>query len=213
MNRAAVLMSAMVLAACTDPGETEVPQPQMPIGPISALQVGDLLSPDAGGKDGNLFVTAEPERCSGVARESEPPFLKASEAVADDGGHWVTAGSGDTKVYVEEMVAVYRADFDPRAALAAARGTVTASRGTTVTVTSARGGTYLFDVVPAAQADPATTVLWSLRSPGWDCDNALVAMQNVAVEITGCGERGGFDIAAAAEEAVERITTLANTNA
>ncbi|PRC52728.1 sensor domain-containing protein, partial [Mycobacterium sp. ITM-2017-0098] len=82
--------------------------------PITTLQVVDLLSPKVIGEDGNLFVVAEPERCSGLAREVDPPVIEAHRPLATDGGHWT---SEDGQFYVEEMVAVYRSEFDPGAAL------------------------------------------------------------------------------------------------
>jgi hypothetical protein len=212
LNRAAVAALAIILAGCTRTVDSAVAKPQPAVAPIAAAQVSDLLSPDATGKDGNLFVTADPAQCSGVARESDPPFLQAYHPVATDGASWVSTAPGGAAVYVMEMVAVYRSDFDPGAALTGARAQVEACRETTVTVTSARGRTYLFQVLPTTPPQPGDTMLWSLRSKGWDCDNALVAAQNAAVEITGCGELGGFDIAAAAQQAVKRIAAAANTN-
>ena len=203
----------LLLSACTREVANPQAKPQPPAAPISALQVGDLLSPDVPDKDGNLFVTAAPEQCTGVARESEPPFIDSHGPVASDGGHWATTGAGGAEVYVAEMVAVFPADFDARDALAAARETIESCHGTQVTVTSMKGRTYLFDVLPPAQPDPENTVAWSLRSHGWDCDNAFIAAHNAAIEITGCGTAGGFDIAAAAQGAAKRIENLANTTA
>ncbi len=58
------------------PGRSTTRRPgPPPVGPISPLQVGDLLSPEIFNKEGNLFATVEPERCAGVAREVDPPFI------------------------------------------------------------------------------------------------------------------------------------------
>ena len=51
-----------------------------------------------------------PNRCSGLAREVDPPFIDAHRPLATDGGHWTTE---DGRCLLEEMVAVYRFDFDP----------------------------------------------------------------------------------------------------
>ena len=52
-----------------------------------------------------------------------------------------------------------------------------------------------------------------LQASDWRCDNAFVAARNAAIEITGCGATGGFDVASAANDALERIEKLANTTA
>jgi len=203
-------VAAVMAIGCTRTVEDATPTPAALAAPITALQVVDLLSPKVRGEDGNLFVTAEPESCSGLAREVDPPFIDAHHPLATDGGHWTTE---DGAVYVEEMVAVYRFDFDPAAALADARATIESCRGTPLTVTTMGERTYLFDVLPAAGGGPQGSVVWSLRAVDWNCDNTFVAAHNAAIEITACGAAGGFDVAALAEVALRRIDALANTTA
>ena len=116
--------------------DTPQPQPEPPVAPISALQVGDLLSPSVQDKDGNLFVTVEPDDCSGVAREVDPPFIFDLDPAATDGGHWVADDGRD--VFIEEMVGVYPADFDPKEALAEAMRTIESCRDIPFTVTTMR---------------------------------------------------------------------------
>ncbi|MCV7151971.1 sensor domain-containing protein [Mycobacterium pyrenivorans] len=203
-------VAVVVATGCTQTVEDATPTPAALAAPITALQVVDLLSPKVLGEDGNLFVTAEPESCSGLAREVDPPFIDAHHPLATDGGHWTTA---DGAVYVEEMVAVYRFDFDPAAALADARAAIESCRGTQLTVTTMGERTYLFDVLPPAGGGPQGSVVWSLRAVDWNCDNTFVAAHNAAIEITACGAAGGFDVAALAEDALRRIDALANTTA
>ncbi|MGB3354394.1 MAG: sensor domain-containing protein [Mycobacterium sp.] len=196
-----------MVGGCTRHLDDATPTPAALAAPITALQVVDLLSPEVLGEDGNLFVTAEPVRCSGLAQEVDPPFLDAHRPLATDGGHWTT---DDGAVFVEEMVAVYRFDFDPAAALADARRTIDTCRGTPLTVTTMQDRTYLFDVGDAGES-PQRSVVWTLRAADWNCDNTLVAAHNAAIEITACGAAGGFDVAALAEDALARIDMLANT--
>ena len=66
---------ALVVVGCTRSIEDPQARPAAPVGPVSPLQVGDLLSPDVVTKDGNLFAEVEPARCAGVAREVDPPFI------------------------------------------------------------------------------------------------------------------------------------------
>lgn len=206
----AVVMGTAMATGCTRTVEDATPTPAALAAPITALQVVDLLSPKVRGEDGNLFVAAEPDSCSGLAREVDPPFIDAHHPLATDGGHWTT---DDGAVFVEEMVAVYRFDFDPAAALADARTTIESCRGTPLTVTSMSERTYQFDVLPLAGGGPQGSVVWSLRAADWNCDNTFVAAHNAAIEITACGAVGGFDVAALAEDALRRIDTLANTTA
>ncbi|BBX70246.1 sensor domain-containing protein [Mycolicibacterium psychrotolerans] len=207
----AAATAAIVLATgCTRQIDDARPQPAALAAPITVLQVGDLLSPAVKREEGNLFTTAEPPQCAGPAREVDPPFIAAGRPLATDGGHWT---SDDGAVFVEEMVAVYRSDFDPAAALKTVVDTVRSCRGTRVTVTTMSGHTYVFDVAPSAGEAPPDSALWSLRAADWNCDNAFVAAYNAAVEITACGAGGGRDTAALAEQARRRIEALANTTA
>ncbi|MGB3234135.1 MAG: sensor domain-containing protein [Mycobacterium sp.] len=208
----AVIGVLVAVGGCTRSVQEATPRPAPVAAPISELQVADLLSPQVAGEDGNLFVTAEPERCSGLAQEVDPPFLDSHRPLATDGGHWTT---DDASVFVEEMVAVYRFDSDPAAALDEVRQTVEDCRDTPLTVTTMtmQGRTYVFEVRAAAADSPQSSVLWSLRAADWNCDNTFVAAHNAAVEITTCGSVGGFDVAGLAVEALERINALANTTA
>lgn len=206
---AAVLvgLTVTILSGCTRTIENSVPTPGTVAAPITTLQVGDLLSSKVLREEGNLFVTAEPERCSGLAQEVDPPFLEAHQPLATDGGHWRT---DDGATYVEEMVAVYRFDFDPTNALEAVRQAIESCRDTALTVTTMRGRVHTFAVSPAAREGPQGSIGWSLRSTDWNCDNTFVAAHNAAIEITVCGAAGGFDVATLAEDALERIDALAN---
>ena len=207
---AALGVIATLVGGCTRTVDDATPRTASLAAPITAIQVVDLLSPDVRGEDGNLFVTAEPESCSGVAREVDPPFLDAHHPLATDGGHWTTE---DGAVFVEEMVAVYRFDFDPAAALDDVRKAIETCRDTTLTVTTMRGRTYAFAVLPPAGDSPQGSVVWSLHAVDWNCDNTFVAAHNAAVEITACGATGGFDVTSLAQDALKRIEALANTAA
>lgn len=207
---AAVLL--LVVAGCTRSIDNPQARPASQVGPVSPLQVGDLLSPETFNKDGNLFATVEPERCAGVAREVDPPFIVDHHPVARDGGHWSTDVGGVDAV-VEEMVAVMPSDFSARDALTAARGTIDACRNTPVTVTTMYGRTYTFSVAESVQAAPEGAVLWSLRAADWNCDNVFVAAHNAAIEMTSCGGAGGIDTTAAAADALKRIEALVDNKA
>lgn len=207
---AGAIAATVLLAACTRTVDDPTPRPETLAAPISTLQVADLLSPKVEDGEGNLFVSVDPERCSGLAREVDPPFLDALRPMATDGGHWTTP---DAAVYVEEMVAVYRFDFDAAAALQSARDVIESCRDTPLSVTAMQGRTYVFTAAPGTGRVPEATVLWALRAPDWNCDNAFVAAHNAAIEITACGAAGGFDTASLAEEARRRIEALANTTA
>jgi PknH-like extracellular domain len=199
-----------LLAGCTRHVDNPQARPASLAAPITTLQVVDLLSPKVLGEDGNLFAVAEPERCSGLAREVDPPFIDVHRPLATDGGHWT---SDDGQFYVEEMVAVYRSDFDPAGALNLVRQAVDDCRGSVLTVTTMQDRTYEFDVQPASAEGPDGSVLWSLRAVDWNCDNLFVAAFNAAVEITTCGSLPGYDVVGLAEEALQRINALANTTA
>ncbi len=207
---AAVLVLAV--AGCTRAIDDPQARPAPQVGPISPLQVGDLLSPEIFNKDGNLFATVEPERCAGVAREVDPPFIVDHDPEARDGGHWST-DVGGIEAVVEEMVAVMPSDFSAQDALTAARGTIDACRDTPITVTTMYGRTYTFRLAAAEQAAPEGAVLWSLRAADWNCDNLFVAAHNAAIETTSCGAAGGVDVATAAEDALKRIEALVDNKA
>lgn len=209
---AVALVLVLAVAGCTRSVDTPQARPAPPVGPISPLQVGDLLSPEIFNKDGNLFATVEPERCAGVAREVDPPFIVEHAPEARDGGHWST-DVGGVEAVVEEMVAVMPSDFSARDALTAARGTIEACRDTAVTVTTMYGRTYTFRVAASAPDAPEGAVLWSLRAAEWNCDNLFVAAYNAAIEMTSCGAAGGIDVVTAAEEALARIDALVDTKA
>jgi len=206
---AAGLVVALVVG-CTRNVDDATPTRAALAAPITEIQVVDLLSPKVHGEDGNLFVTADPESCSGLAREVDPPFIDVHRPLATDGGHWTT---DDGTVFLEEVVAVYRFDFDPGAALDEVRKAVEICRGTALTVTTMLGRTYVFEVLAGTGDSPPGSVVWSLRAVDWNCDNTFVAAHNAAIEITACGAAGGFDVAALAEEALQRIEALANTTA
>lgn len=198
-----------LLCGCTRHVDDPRGTPESMAAPITTQQVVDLLSPAVIGEDGNLFVVAEPARCAGLAREVDPPFLDEGRPLATDGGHWTT---DDGQFFIEEMVAVYRWDFDPAGALDSVRAAIADCDGDTVTVTTMQERTYEFTVQPAA-AGPEGSVLWSLRAVDWNCDNLFVAAHNAAVEITTCGTNPGFDVPGLAADALERIERLANTTA
>ena len=199
-----------LLAGCTRTVDDPQARPASLAAPISTLQVVDLLSPKVIGEEGNLFAVAEPERCSALGREVDPPLIETQRPLATDGGHWT---SEDGQYYIEEMVAVYRSDFDSVAALDSARDLIAQCSGSPLTVTTMQDRTYAFTVHPAAATGPDGSTLWSLRAIDWNCDNLFVAAFNAAIEITTCGAAPGFDVVGLAEDALERITTLANTTA
>ncbi len=211
-KRALAVVLVLAVAGCTRSVDTPQARPAPQVGPISPLQVGDLLSPEIFNKDGNLFATVEPERCAGVAREVDPPFIVEHAPEARDGGHWST-DVGGIEAVVEEMVAVMPSDFSARDALTAARGTIEACRDTAVTVTTMYGRTYTFRLADAPADPPEGAVLWSLRAAEWNCDNLFVAAHNAAIEMTSCGAAGGIDVTTAAEDALKRIEALVDNKA
>ncbi|MCV7282537.1 sensor domain-containing protein [Mycolicibacterium flavescens] len=207
-----VAVLALSAAACTRVVDSPAPQAEPPVAPITAGQIGDLLSPKVDKTDGNLFVTVEPPDCAGVAREVDPPFIADYHPAAYDGGHWMTDISG-REVYVEEMVGVYRSDYNAKDALAQAKSTIESCRGRTFWVTSMAEREYAFQLLPAIESSAPEIVLWSFSGDNWACDSAFVAAYNAAIEISTCGPANGYDVATLAEEALERIRTLANTAA
>ena len=179
--------------------------------PITVLQVPDLLSPSVQDKDGNQFITVEPEECRGTALEVDPPLIFDLDPAATDGGHWVS--DDGRHVVVDEAVGVYHATFDARGALAEAKRTIESCRGIPFTVTDMRGRTYAFELLPQVNSGSPDIVLWSFYSDGWSCDNAFVAAHNAAVRISTCGPSNGYDVLSLAQDALERIEKLANTTA
>ncbi len=206
-KRSLTVILAFVLGGCTQVVDTPKPLPEPPVAPITALQVADLLSPSVQNRDGNLFTTVEPLGCSGVAREVDPPFIVNFDPAATDGGHWA---AGDGEVYVEEMVGVYPANFDAKAALAEATRTVESCRNASFAVTTMRGGAYVFRLLPQVDSGSPDIVAWSYSGVDWACDSAFVAAHNAAVEISTCGPVNGFDVLSLARDALKRIDALAN---
>jgi hypothetical protein len=210
-RRGLALVLGLLLAGCTHEVETPQPRRERPVAPIAALQAGDLLSPGTQDKDGNLFITVEPEDCSGIAREVDPPFIFGHAPVATDGGHTVVAGNPE--VYIEEMIGVYHADFDAPGALVDAQRSIEACGNRQFTVTSMRGRKYLFHLLPQRNPDSPNIVLWSFKGDDWACDNAFVAAHNAAIGIATCASVGGYDVLSLARGALTRIEKLANTTA
>ncbi|MEO3758314.1 sensor domain-containing protein [Mycobacterium sp. B14F4] len=210
--RLAWVVFALVVTGCARVVDGPPPKAQPPVAPITAGQAVDLLSPDVIGEDGNLFVTVEPEQCAGVAREVDPPFISDHAPAATDGGHWRGEYDG-REMYVEEMVGVYRADFDAQDALAHARQSIESCRGTPFSVRSMAERKYLFELLPPVESGSPDIVLWSFRGDDWACDSAYVAAHNAAIEISTCGPANGYDVDKLAPDALKRIQALANTTA
>jgi hypothetical protein len=210
-KRGLALLLGFVLGGCTQVVDSPQPQPEPPVAPITALQVVDLLSPSVQDKDGNLFVTVEPEDCSGMAREVDPPLIFDLDPAATDGGHWVSDDGG--QVVIDEAAGVYHGDFDPKEALAEATRTIEACRDVPFSVTDMRGREYHFRLLPPVNSGSPDIVLWSFKSEGWACDNAFVAAHNAAVRISTCAKVNGYDVLTLARDALKRIEKLANTKA
>jgi hypothetical protein len=208
-KQALVFGLCVALVGCTRVVDPPQALPGVPVAPIPAGQVADLLSKNVEEQDGNLFVAVEPARCSGVAQEVDAPFIFDHNPAAHDGGHWVQPGS--PQVHVEEIVGVFRANFDARKALADARRTLESCQGVTFTVTSMTDRSYDFQLLPPRDSGSPDIVLWSFTSRDWACDNAFVAAHNAAIEITTCAEVNGYDVTTLADEALKRIEALANT--
>ena len=206
---AVALLLGFVLCACTR--EVEPPQPPsaQPVAPISVLQVGDLLSGNVQDRDGNLFVTVEPQECRPHALEVDPPLIFDLDPAATDGGHWVT----DDGVVIDETAGVYRANFDPKRALAETKRTIEACRDVPFTITDMRGREYHFRLLPQLNSGSPDIVLWSFTASDWACDNAYVAAHNAAVRISTCARVNGYDVLSLAQEALKRIEKLVNTTA
>ena len=101
----------------------------------------------------------------------------------------------------------------PKDALAQAKRAIEACRGTTFRVISMAGREYAFQLLPPVESGSPEILLWSFKGDGWACDSAFVAAHNAAVEISTCGPANGYDVRALAEDALDRIETLANTTA
>ena len=210
-KRAAAFVLVFAASGCTQVVDAP-PKPGAPVAPITAGQVNDLLSPKVEKYDGNLFSTVEPEKCTGVAREVDPPFLSDLDPAAHSGGHWMVEDVG-RQVYIEEMVGVYRADYDAKNALAQAKRTLESCEKVPFTVTDMKGRTYDFTLEPLTTSGSPNILLWSFRASDWACDSTFVAAHNAAIEISTCGAVGGYPVHTLATEALNRIETLANTTA
>jgi hypothetical protein len=206
---AAALLLGFVLAGCTREVETPQPRAEQPVAPIAALQVEDLLSSNVQDRDGNLFITVEPQECSAHALEVDPPLIFDLKPAATDGGHWVT----DEGVVIDETAGVYHANFDSRRALEETERTIETCRDVPFTITDMRGREYHFTLLPQVDSGSPDIVLWSFQAPDWACDNAFVAAHNAAVRISTCARVNGYDVLSLAQDALKRIDKLANTTA
>jgi hypothetical protein len=210
LRRATASLLISLLAGCTHVVDTPQPRPEPPVAPITALQVVDLLSPNVEDKDGNLFITVEPQECSGMALEVDPPLIFDLDPAATDGGHWVSEAS---YVVIDEAAGVYHADFDPNHAIAEAKRTIESCRDIPFTVTDMRGRDYHFGLLPEVDSGSPDIVLWSFRADDWACDNAFIAAHNAAIRISTCAQVNGYDVLSLARDALKRIDKLANTTA
>ena len=68
--------------------------------PITPTQAHDLLSQNAQPGEGYVIDRVEPQRCSGVALEVNPPFIASPGPLATGGGHWTTSVGGE--VFLED---------------------------------------------------------------------------------------------------------------
>lgn len=215
-GRVAPLVVCLVLTGCTRVIDDARPRADVPVGPIPVTQVLDLVSPDGRTRtdsDADLFITVEPERCAGLSREVEPPFIVDGRPAAQSGAVWdvpeEVGGAG-----IVELVGVYPTTFDAAAAITTVRRTIDSCRGTVLSVRGTDGSSLDFEVLPPVESGSADIVLWSMNaSSGWACDNAFTAAFNAAIEITTCNVANGFDVLAMAKSARERIEALANTTA
>jgi hypothetical protein len=208
-KRVLVLLLSVFLGGCTQTIDTPQPRPAPTVAPITALQVGDLLSSKVQDRDGNLFVSVEPQECRPHALEVDPPLIFDLDPAATDGGHWVT----DDGVVIDETAGVYRANFDPKRALAETKRTIEACRDVPFTITDMRGREYHFRLLPQLNSGSPDIVLWSFTASDWACDNAYVAAHNAAVRISTCARVNGYDVLSLAQEALKRIEKLVNTTA
>ena len=117
------------------------------------------------------------------------------------------------EVFIEEMVGVYHADFDPKGALAEAKRTIESCRDVPFTVTTMRGRDHAFTLLPQVNSGSPHILLWSFQGADWACDSTFVVAHNAAIEISTCGPVNGYDVLSLAQDALKRIDTLANTTA
>lgn len=208
-KRGLAIAVVLLVAGCTRVVDGSEPQSELRVAPITAGQVKELLSPDVeGGGDGNLFASVDPEECAGVAREVEPPFIWGHSPAATDGGHWIAETS--QPVQIEEMVGVFKSDFDARAALADAQATLDSCQGKPFTITVMDGSVYSFQLQPQPDSGSDQILTWSFTSPDWACDYAYVAAYNAAFEVSACSYTNGYDVLKLGQEALERINKLAD---
>jgi hypothetical protein len=210
--RLLVILLSFALGGCTRVVDAPQPVPVPPVAPITAGQVGDVLSPEVVGGEGNLFVTVEPEECAGIAREVDAPLIFDNDPAAHDGGHWTT-DDGQRQVFVEEIAGVYRADFNANDALANAKRAIESCGDQMFTITTMDGDQDDYRLLPQVDSGSPNIVLWSFKADDWACDNAFVAAHNAAFEVTTCSPMNGYDVLTLAHEALERIEKLANTTA
>ena len=210
-KRALAMLLALVLGGCTQTIDTPQPRPAPTVAPITALQVGDLLSSKVQDRDGNLSSPLTRQECSGHALEVDPPLIFDLNPAATDGGHWVS----DDGVVIDETAGVYRADFDPKRALAETERTIEACRDVPFMITDMQGREYNFRLLPDVNSGSPDIVslIWSFTASDWACDNAYVAAHNAAVRISTCSPHNGYDVLSLARDALKRIEKLANTTA
>lgn len=211
-NRGVVLLllTCLLLVGCTRVIEHPQPSRRLPVAPITAGQVSDLLSKHAKTDEHpNLFVTAAPERCAGLVQEVDAPFIFGTTPAAHDGGQWF-ARVDEPAVSVQEIVAVYPASFDADAAVAEVRRTIDACRYETITTTTMKRQSVTFRMLPQQDSGQPEIAVWSV-SGDHSCDNAFIAAHNAAIELTACAKVNGYDVLALAREALKRIEALANT--
>ncbi|MGA5463085.1 sensor domain-containing protein [Mycobacterium sp. NPDC050041] len=208
LRTAAAGLLCVALGGCTQVVDDARARAVVPVAPITAGQVGGLLSDKTAPEhESNLFVTAEPEKCAGLAQEVDPPFIFARTPAAHDGGQFY--GDAARTVSVQQMAAVYRADFDTAAAVDTVRRAIDSCRDDALAVTTMEGKTIDFRLLPPRDSGSPQIVLWSITG-GWSCDNAFVAAHNAAIELTACAQKNGFDVLSVAREALQRINTLAD---
>ncbi|AEV72894.1 hypothetical protein MycrhN_2304 [Mycolicibacterium rhodesiae NBB3] len=212
VTRWSALALAIALTGCTRVIDNPRPNSTPPVAPITVGQVVDLLSPNVEKYDGNLFSTVEPEKCSGVAKEVDAPFIFDRDPAATDGGHWMVDDVG-REVYIEEMVGVYPANYDAKNALSQAKQTLQDCEDVPFTVTDMNGRSYDFTMLPLEPSSSPNILLWSFRATDWACDSTLVAAHNAAIEISTCGPVGGYPVHTLGADALNRIEKLANTTA
>jgi hypothetical protein len=147
--------------------------------------------------------------CTQVVDDARPRAVVpvAPITAAHDGGQFY--GDPARTVSVQQMAAVYRADFDTAAAVEQVTRTIDACREDALAVTTMEGKTIDFRLLPARESGSTQIVLWSITG-GWSCDNAFVAAHNAAVELTACAQKNGFDVLSVAQDALQRINTLAD---